>query len=86
MNPLTPIRAIDALIGDEEQTGKKKKERKKKQGVDLQPQGGVLIIKNTKMCILYLYYYFYYYWKISILFLLNVNHNKPSILHSNYKN
>ena len=30
VKPLTPSRAIDALIGDEEQNGKHKKEGKKK--------------------------------------------------------
>ena len=32
----TPTPALDALIGDEEQTGKKKREQRKKQGVGLQ--------------------------------------------------
>ena len=36
VKPLTPTPAIDALIGDEEQTGKKE-EKRKKQGVGLQP-------------------------------------------------
>ena len=35
--PRTPTPAVDALIGDEEQTGKKKKEQRKKQGMGLQP-------------------------------------------------
>ena len=33
----TPSRAIDALIGDEEQNGKQKKTKGKKQGVGPQP-------------------------------------------------
>ena len=37
VKPLTPTRAFDELIGDEEPTGKKKKEQKEKQGAGLQP-------------------------------------------------
>ena len=32
-----PTLAIDTIIGDEEQTGKNKREQRKKQGVALQP-------------------------------------------------
>ena len=33
--PRTPTPAIDSLIGNEEQTGEKKSEQRKKQGADL---------------------------------------------------
>ena len=35
--PRTPTPVIDALTGEEEQTGKKKREQRKKQGAGLQP-------------------------------------------------
>ena len=35
--PLTPTLAVDALIGDEEQMGKKKREQRQKEGAGFQP-------------------------------------------------